>query len=186
MSELAPPSGVLLLCLDLQPVFLKVVADSDQLLRRCGFAISAAAGLGLPVVFTEQAPQKLGGTAPALLALAADASVFPKKTFSALGDPEIRAALLEKRRVEHLLLCGLETPVCVYQSAADALAAGIEVTILSDCVGARRTEDAVVCLKSLRHAGAHVLPAETVFYAMLREVNHPFFRTFTQLVKLHG
>ncbi|MEO6568828.1 MAG: isochorismatase, partial [Opitutaceae bacterium] len=86
MSEFVAPSGILLLCLDLQPVFLRVVDDGDALLGRCAFAISAAAGLGLPVTFTEQVPQKLGGTAPELLALANNPAVFPKTSFSALGD----------------------------------------------------------------------------------------------------
>jgi hypothetical protein len=57
---------------------------------------------------------------------------------------------------------------------------------LSDAVGARRPDDARVCLDSLMRAGAHVLPSETVFYALLREVGHPFFRAYTQLVKQHS
>ena len=186
MSEFAAPAGILLLCLDLQPVFLRVVAGGDELRRRCAFAISAAAGLGLPVAFTEQVPHKLGGTEPALIALGNHPAVFPKTSFSALGEHDIRTALLEERDVEHILLCGLETSVCVYQTAVDALAAGLQVTLLSDCVAARRTDDAAACLEALRRAGVHVLPAETVFYAMLRNVNHPFFKAFTQLVKLHG
>jgi hypothetical protein len=57
---------------------------------------------------------------------------------------------------------------------------------LSDAVGARRTDDARVCLDALARSGAHVLPAETVFYALLRDVSHPFFRAYTQLVKSHS
>jgi len=53
-------------------------------------------------------------------------------------------------------------------------------------VGARRPDDAATCLAALRHAGAHVLPSETVFYALLGDARHPFFRTYTQLVKSHG
>ncbi|MEO6244813.1 MAG: isochorismatase, partial [Opitutaceae bacterium] len=62
----------------------------------------------------------------------------------------------------------------------------IQVTILSDAVGARRPDDAHACLAALARAGAHVLPSETVFYAMLRDVAHPFFRSYTQLVKNYG
>ena len=87
---------------------------------------------------------------------------------------------------EHLLICGLETQICVYQTALDALRAGLHVTILSDAVGARRPADAAVCLDALGRAGAHVLPGETVFYALLGDVQHPFFKTYTQLVKSHG
>jgi len=65
----------------------------------------------------------------------------------------------------------------------DALREGMGVTILSDAVEARRPEDAVTCLEALRAAGAHILPTETVFYAMVGDATHPQFRAFTELVK---
>lgn len=180
------PAGVLLLCIDMQPVFVRALADGARVQRRCEFAVTAAHGLGLPVVFTEQVPQKLGGTAPELLALAPGAAVFGKNAFSALADDGIRDALLRDRGVEHLLLCGTETPVCVYQTVVAALADKLQVTVLGDAVGARRPDDATACLAALTRAGAHVLPSETVFYALLHDVKHPFFKAYTQLVKAHA
>lgn len=177
---------MLLLCVDLQPVFVRAIADGARVQRRCEFAVAAAVGLGLPVAFTEQVPQKLGGTAPELRALAPGAAVFGKDTFSALADDTLYAALLQPGKVEHLLLCGIETPICIYQTAIAALAAGLPVTLLSDALGARRADDAAACLTALRHAGAHVLPSETVFYALLRDVRHPCFKAYTQLVKSHA
>ena len=88
-----------------------------------------------------------------------------------------------KAEVSQLLICGLEIPVCVYQTAMDALREGMGVTILSDAVTGRRSEDGQACLAALRAAGAHVLPTETVFYAMLGDATHPQFRAFTELVK---
>ena len=181
----SPPDSLVLLCIDLQPVFLKAIPDNEILLRRCALAIEAAEGLGIRTVFSEQVPEKLGGTAPELIERALNAQVFPKKTFSAWANDPLRVAL-SAPPTEHLLLCGLETSVCVYQTALDALAAGFSLTILSDCVGARRSDDARVCLEALVRAGAHVLPAETVFYAMLQDVAHPFFKAYTQLVKSYA
>jgi nicotinamidase-related amidase len=156
------------------------------LLRRSGFAVQAAVGLGIPVAFTEQVPQKLGGTAPELLKLAPNAKLFSKATFSALADDGIRDAI-RAMDIEHLIICGLETSVCVYQTALDALDAQLQVTILADVVSARRQEDAAVCLDALR-ARNHVfiLPSETVFYSLLQNVKHPFFNAFTQLVKAYA
>ncbi len=179
------PCNLLLLCLDLQPVFLKAMRSPEALQRRCAFALQAASGLGINILFTEQVPEKLGPTAPELLSLLPSPVTFPKNTFSAFADDSIRAAI-ESRQTEHLLLCGLETPVCVYQTTLDARAAGLEVTLLSDCLGGRRPDDARTCLDALIRAGAHVLPSETVFYSLLRDVHHPFFRPFTQLVKQHA
>jgi len=180
------PDDMLLLCVDMQPAFVSAIAHGDVIRRRCEFAVAAALGLGVPVAFTEQVLQKLGHTAVELLDLAPQAPVWGKNTFSALADDGIRDALFRQRDIEHLLLCGIETPVCVYQTAVAAIAEGLQVTILSDAIGARREADARACLEALARAGAHVLPAETVFYALLRDVSHPFFRAYTQLVKSHG
>ncbi|HVU36023.1 MAG TPA: isochorismatase family protein [Opitutaceae bacterium] len=180
------PLDTLLLCVDLQPVFLRVIADAERLQRRCAFAVAAAHGLGLPVLFTEQVPERLGVTQPELRALAPDARVLGKRTFSALADETIRQAIINETNTEHVLLCGIETSVCVYQTAIAALAAGLEVTILSDAVGARRTDDARICLEALARSGVHVLPAETVFYALLHDAAHPFFKAYTRLVKDAG
>jgi len=182
----SPFTGALLLCVDLQSVFLNAVVDGPRVIKRCGFAIQAAKGFNVPVVFTEQVPQKLGPTLPELLQLAPEAKQFGKATFSALADDGIRDAI-RAMDVEHLILCGIETSVCVYQTALDALDAQLQVTILADAVSARRPDDAQVCLDALR-ARNHVavLPSETVFYSMLQSVKHPFFKTFTQLVKAHA
>jgi nicotinamidase-related amidase len=185
-SERVAPADTLLLCIDMQPVFVRAVADGERIRKRCEFAVAAAVGLGLPVAFTEQVPEKLGGTERSLCALAPGAAVYPKRTFSALADVATRTAIVDQSNIEHLLLCGIETSVCVYQTAIAALGQGLEVTILSDAVSARRTDDAQVCLNALARSGAHVLPSETVFYALLHDVAHPFFKAYTQLVKNAG
>lgn len=179
------PQDTLLLCIDMQPKFIAAVQHGFRVRRRCEFAVAAAAGMGVPVAFTEQAPQKLGATAPELLELAPQRSVWGKNTFSALADEGIRDALLRHREVGHLLLCGIETSVCIYQTAIAGIAEGLQITVLSDAVGARREDDARTCLDALKRAGVHVLPAETVFYSLLHDIGHPFFRGYTQLVKLH-
>jgi nicotinamidase-related amidase len=180
------PDDTMLLCVDMQPVFLKAIPGADRITRRCEFAISAALGVGVAVAFTEQVPMKLGGTTPELIALALRAPVWGKNTFSALADDGIRDDLLRRRDIQHLILCGIETAVCVYQTALTAIADGVQVTVLADAIGGRRPEDGHVCLAELARLGVHILPAETVFYAMLRDVGHPYFRAYTQLVKLHS
>lgn len=181
----SPLSGVLLLCVDLQPPFLKVIDGRDELTKRCSFVIEAAVGLGIRVAFTEQLPRKLGGTAPELLALAPGADVHAKSAFSVFGDDGITDAL-RSLDIEHLILCGIETPVCIYQTALGALDANLQVTVLSDAIGARRPADATRCIDALTRSGIHVLPAETVFYALLHDAGHPFFKGYTQLVKKYS
>jgi hypothetical protein len=181
----SPAQGLLMLCVDLQPVFLRMATAPECLKRRCEFALRAAVGLGIPVMFTEQAPAKLGATDPELLRHVPSSQVFAKTTFSAVADAAAREHLATQN-ADHVLLCGVETSVCIYQTALGLRASGTEVTLLSDCVGGRREHDSVVCLDALRRAGVHVLPSETVFYSLLHDVSHPFFREFSQLVKHHA
>lgn len=181
--ESAAP-GAALLAIDLQDTLLGMLprAAASELRARASLAISAAAGLGIPVLFTEQVPEKLGPTSAALRKLAPAAPVFAKNTFSAASDPAVLGALRE-RQIEHILLIGLETPICIYQSALGLIAEGFQVTLLSDAIGARRPDDHVTVLAALRHAGVHVLPTETVLYALLHDAGHPFFKTLVGLVK---
>lgn len=180
------PQGVALLAVDAQSAFFRAMVSPDVFLRRCRLAVSAAKALGLPILFTEQVPAKLGPTdADLLLDAGPDATVLPKSEFSAFGAQGLEAKLQELG-VEHLLLIGLEGPVCVHQTALDAVRRGLGVTVLADAVTARRPEDQAVCFEALRAAGVSVLPVETVFYSLLRGAGHPAFRDFTELVKTFG
>ena len=180
-----PPVEGFLLCVDMQPVFLAAIPERQRVNWRCSFALEAAAGTGLPVLFTEQVPDKLGGTAPDLLALSKNPEAMGKDAFSAFGNDKITARL-RASGAKQLFICGIETPVCVYQTARDALKAGYHVTVLADCVGARRAADAAAVLAQLVATGCTVLPSETVFYALLKNARHPFFRDYTALVKKYA
>ena len=185
-SECGAP-GAGLLAVDLQSSLLGMlpIATARAVRARAGLALAAATAFRLPILFTEQVPTKLGPTEPSLRKLAPDAAVFSKNTFSAIADDAV-LAVLRAQQIEHLLLIGLETPVCLYQTALGALAEGFQVTVLSDAVAARRGDDHAACLAALRHSGVHVLPVETVFYALLHDASHPLFRAFTALVKTHA
>ena len=182
MSE-SPVPHLALLVVDVQPSFLKAMPDAEAFLKRCALAVGAAKLLGIPVIFTEQVPAKLGGTHPDLLAAAGEGAVVVGKTaFSAFGG-EALGPVLSARGIDNLLVCGLEGPVCVYQTAVDALRNEVGVTLLSDAITARRTADQEACFAMLRQHGAVVLPVETVFYALVRDAQSAHFRAFTELVK---
>jgi nicotinamidase-related amidase len=172
-----------LLVLDMQGLFVSVMRKPRTLQARVQFAVSAANLLECPIVFTEQAPEKLGPTLPDITA-AADLSVtLPKKEFSAFGVPSFEAHLKGKK-VKWLLIAGLETPVCVLQTALDAVRHGFHPVLLEDCLGARRREDAKTVLTYLRTLhGVTILPSESIFYLALETSAHPQFRRYTQLVK---
>lgn len=171
-----------LLVVDVQEPFLKALPNRDPFLRRCQFAVRAASLLSIRVLFTEQIPEKLGPVHPSLLDGLDHPNIFAKSAFSALGARGL-PEFLEANEIEHLILAGLETPICIYQTAIAAINKDCIVTVLSDCTGARRLDDAAAALAALEAPGCHVLPAETVFYSILADATHPKFREFTALIK---
>ena len=179
----SPTQHLGLLIIDLQDGFLKAIPQHEALIRRCCFAVRAAELLGVAVAATEQLPAKLGGTTAALTQIwGANTPVFEKSTFSALEADGLNR-WIQANQIDHLLLAGIETPICIYQTALQALGQEIGVTLLSDCIGERRTEDRSPVFEQLLTMDAHILPSETIFYSLLGEAGHPKFREFTQLVK---
>ncbi|MGB0415743.1 MAG: isochorismatase family protein [Coraliomargarita sp.] len=175
-----------LLVIDLQDAFLKAIPNQDSLLKRCSFAIDAAKLLGAKLAVTEQIPQKLGPTNAKLAArLPENTPVFDKSAFSALRAEGV-TRWIETSQLDHLLIIGIETPICIYQTAVDALGNNTGVTLLSDCIGERRPEDRAPVLQQLLSMEAHVLPSETIFYSLLGDASHPDFRAYTELVKRYN
>lgn len=176
---------VALLVIDVQPAFLKVIPNAEALLQRLRFSLSVANLFGFPVLFTEQVPDKLGGTEESLVKLAPSAPRLAKQRFSATGAEGFNS-WVSGHGIEHFLITGIETPICVYQTAISLIRDDQEVTLLTDCVGARRPDDGRNALKFLSHSSAHCLPSETVFYSLLESAEHPLFRDYTRLVIHHG
>lgn len=178
-----PTNHLGLLLIDFQDVFLKVIPNQEQLLQRTRFAIRAAELLGVAVAATEQLPSKLGETTDQLADLIDGSTpIFDKNAFSAL-EAEGLDRWIETNQIEHILIAGLETSICIYQTAIQALSQDIGVTLLSDCIGERRPEDREPVLKQLLSMEAHVLPSETIFYSLIGSAEHPQFKELTQLVK---
>lgn len=185
-SPVSPFASVTLVAVDLQPTLLAMLPEGGAaVLQRSCFALEAAGLLGLGRVLTVQVPAKLGPLHPDIQNVALGAPILAKSSFSAFEEPAF-LPLLESTGVDHILIAGVETSICVYQTALGALEQGFHVTLLSDCVDGRRPQDAAQVFATLRRAEAYVLPSEAVFYSMLKSADHPAFRAFNQLVKQYS
>ncbi|CAA6677858.1 Unannotated [Lentimonas sp. CC4] len=184
MSNPAQHLGLLLI--DFQDPFLNAMPDRERLLKRTSFAVEAASLLGCSIALTEQLPEKLGNTTAELKQILPEHTpVFDKSAFSAM-EAEGLNRWIESNQIDHLLLIGIETSICIYQTAIQALGDNVGVTLLSDCISERRCEDREPVLKQLLSMDAHVLPSETIFYSLIGSAEHPQFREFTQIVKRYS
>ena len=178
-----PSNHLGLLVIDLQDGFLKAIPDAHDVVRRNIFAIKAAELLGCSIAVTEQLPQKLGTTTRAIReALPRNVPIFDKTAFSAF-EAEGLNRWIESNQIDHLLLAGIESSICIYQTALQALSEDLGVTLLSDCISERRSDDRHPVFQQLLNMEAHILPSETIFYSLLGSAEHPDFKAFTQLVK---
>ncbi len=141
--------------------------------------------LGIPVVATEQYPQGIGPTtAPVREACTAGGGWSPieKMCFSGVGCLPFRERLDELDRRE-IILCGIETHVCVYQTAMDLLEQGFGVTLVRDAVSSRSAANRDVALQRMSAAGARLSSTEMILFELTVESGTDQFRTISKLVK---
>jgi hypothetical protein len=175
--------GLGCLLIDLQDGFLKAIPGKDEITNRAIFIAKACNLLGIPLYISEQVPEKLGSTTTGIPT--DQAFVYGKNSFSAWDNPAFQSRI-EADQITHLLVAGIETPICVYQTILAARRDDMAVTLLSDAIGCRRPGDAPSVIRTLQDHGTLHLPSESIFYSILGNTTHPHFRSFTQLVKHHA
>ena len=187
MDNEAPdsPENLGLLVLDVQRPFVDAITYPSDFLNRVLLIVEAAQCLNIETFITEQKPDKLGPTLSELTDVAQASSVFPKSAFSACGADGFLESLKE-RDIDHILICGLEVPICVYQTALELVEEGFGVTLLKDALGARREADCPPIWDTLIGSGCYCLPVEAVIYSILRDADHPEFKAITGLVKKYA
>jgi nicotinamidase-related amidase len=156
----------------------------DTLARVVKYAralIGAAKELGLPVLATEQYPKGLGETLPELRELLPSPPLV-KMHFSCGADPGFAAALETTGR-RQVIVCGMETHVCVFQTVRDLVQMGYEVHLCSDAVSSRFEVHRTSGIELCRQAGAVITNAETVIFDLLHQAGTAEFKKVSPLVR---
>jgi len=168
MYQRLSPENSLLVIVDVQERLLPAVLQGQQIIFNVRRLLEAAQAIGVPVVVTEQYPQGLGSTVQELVPyIPAGTAVLPKKSFSIYDDERIRTEIDNHRRSQ-IILCGLETHVCVQQSAFDFLRAGHEVYIVVDAIGSRFAEAQQTALRRFESSGMALTTTESLLFEWCR------------------
>ena len=170
---LIDPAQATLLVVDIQEKLIGSMSDPDGMLARTRWLLAACTDLALPMVISEQYPKGLGPTVAALTAVAPQAEVVEKLHFSCVAGECLPASLLARQQV---IVCGMETHVCVLQTVMDLLALGKTVFVVEDACDSRRAENKQLGLARMRHAGAQIVTREMVLFEVLGSSAHPAFR----------
>ena len=171
-----------LLVVDVQEKLVPAMHDFAAARRGIETLIRSAVALGVPVLFAEQYPKGLGRTLPELAALAPDAPVVPKVRFSAVGEPALLDHLegIGRRTV---VLCGLESHVCVLQTAFDLHDSGFRPAVAIDATTARTPRSAAVAELRMARAGIDIVTAEMACFEWLGEAGTDDFRTVSAFLR---
>ncbi len=172
-----------LVLVDVQERLMPVMAEKESVLKKAGILLGGAGVMGWDVVATEQYPRGLGATLPEIKSLLPEDQKYIAKTaFSCFGEAAFREELERKDR-QTLVLLGVESHVCVYQTALDALSRDYEVIVAADAVSSRDPRNRDLALAQLRHAGAEVIPVESILFKFVGDAGSPFFKAVSALVK---
>lgn len=166
---------------DVQDKLVAAMAHGDQLVKNVRWLAEAAKVCGVPIQITEQYPQGLGLTVSTLQGFAADRPA--KKRFSAAEALALPSAVEDSTQRDQIILAGMETHVCVLQTAFDLLALGYHVTIAADAVCSRRETDHQVAIQRLRDSGVTVATTESIAFEWLETADAAEFRALSALAK---
>jgi nicotinamidase-related amidase len=168
-----------LVVVDMQEAFRPTVADFDSVAAAVATLVQGARALDLPILLTEQYPKGLGETVPEVaIHLPEGVKPIEKLTFSAVEADGFR---LGDR--DQALLCGVESHVCVNQTALDLLEKGVEVQVARDAVGSRTVDNWELGLHRMERAGAVLTSVETALFELLRRAGTEEFKRVQELVK---
>lgn len=171
-----------LVVVDCQERLWPVIDGHDAVERQVAILARGARILGVPVVVTEQYPRGLGHTVAGVKDAVGDAPILEKSTFSCAGDAAFAQHLRSYERGT-VVVTGVETHICVQQTALDLLADGYHVQIPTDGVGSRSPENKATALRRLERADAVMTCAESVLFDWMERCDVPAFKEIQGLLK---
>jgi nicotinamidase-related amidase len=167
---------------DIQGKLATLMYERERLFANLVRMAHAAKVMALPILWNEQLPDKLGTTIPELTEVLSDHKPLIKSCFSCCGNETFNDLLYETRR-KQVLLMGIETHICVYQTAVDLLAKGFEVHVVIDAVSSRFDYNYHLGLQRMNEAGCRMTSVELSLFEMMGVAEGDTFRRIVKILK---
>ncbi|XP_070598937.1 isochorismatase domain-containing protein 1 [Erythrolamprus reginae] len=175
------PSSTVFFCCDMQERFRPAIKYFGDIISVSQRLLQGARILGIPIIVTEQYPKGLGSTVQEI-DLTGAKLVLPKTKFSMVL-PEVEAAIAEMPGIRSVVLFGVETHVCIQQTALELIGRGLEVHIVADATSSRSMMDRMFALERLARTGIIVTTSEAVLLQLIADKDHPKFKEIQNLIK---
>lgn len=167
--------------IDMQDKLVPAIAHREQLGTTCKLMLEGLKILNVPVIATQQYTKGLGDTLPELKEFTGG-KYIEKITFSSWREQSFRMAVRETK-ASQIMIFGVETHICVEQTVLDMLGAGLEVYLISDCVGSRFDTDKETAIRRMEKAGAIVTTSEAALFELTEQGGTDEFKAISRLVK---
>lgn len=177
-------NNAILVAVDLQEPFLRTIFERDRVVSHCRILIQAALTLNVPVLTTLQYAQRMGGLIPEMAELFGQnpPATFDKLVFSCCGNEQFNAAIADSGR-RQILLCGVESHICVTQTALDLMHRGYQVHVAEDAVSSRTGVRHEIGLEKMRACGVTPCASEQAVFELLYEAGAPEFKAIHAIIK---
>ena len=167
------PEHTLLVIVDPQEKFRKVISAMDRIINNTSKLIRAAQLLDIPILVTRQHPEKLGDIVTELQDLAT--TPIDKQSFDCFEDASFSKKVTALQR-SHLMICGIESHICIFQTAIHAKSKGFTTHLIADAISSRKQIDHDIALQRMSMEGVHIASAEMVLFQLMKDAQHPMFR----------
>merc|ERR1712018_535411 len=182
LGILKAATSSLFLC-DMQVKFAPNIAYFPQIVNNSKRIFEAAKIMQLPVFATEQYPKGLGPTVPELGLEESNVKPYSKTCFSVAAVPELMEKFKENSETKSVILCGIETHACIYQTTLELIGGhGIDVHVVVDCCSSRSLTDRKYAFEALKEAGAFLTTSERIILGLAPDAAHPKFRQLQKLI----
>ena len=174
--------NAVLVIVDVQEKLTNVMYGKEKLRLEIDKLIKGIVVLEVPIILTEQNPKGLGLTIPDVKSLLPDIDPIHKMSFSCLGEREFPRRLKDLGR-KQVILTGIETHVCVYQTAMDLIVSGYYVQVVADCVSSRTPENKEIALDKMKRSGIDVTSTEIILFELLKTAHNTKFKEIVSIIK---
>jgi len=176
------PENTILLVIDVQGKLARLMHKKDELFRHISGLIRIASFLDIPIIVTEQVPEKIGTTISEITELLKGTQPLPKACFSCCRQDQIMQKLESLNR-KQIVVAGIEAHVCVYQTVHDLIHKQYEVQVVGDAVSSRTEMNKHFALDRIKFLGGGITSTEMIACEWLKTSEHPKFREIIRLIK---
>ena len=179
-SDKLSPKVNALLIIDIQEKIIRPIFNKDSIIKNIKKLINAYQILEENIFISEQNPLKLGVTIPELLPKAGFKKI-EKLEFSLANIQEFLKELKNKK-ITNLIVCGIETHICIQQTVLDCLQKGFEVILISDATGSRNRVDHEIALKRMTQGGAILTTTESIIFELCKTADRKEFKEIRNII----